>query len=99
MVHMSRAYLTEKQMPRKFWYYKIEHSAWMMNMIPGRYKNKLAYPLCWSTMCAQIKELGSQFSLCVISITRKTVMPHVPKTKHTPLTASSSGDHQHPMPS
>jgi hypothetical protein len=44
MVHMSRAYLTEKQMPRSFWYYAVKHSAWMMNMIPGRYKHKLASP-------------------------------------------------------
>ena len=34
----------EKQMPRSFWYYAVKHSAWMMNMIPGRYKNKLASP-------------------------------------------------------
>ncbi len=46
MVHMSRAYLTEKQMPRKFWlwYFAIKHSARMMNMIPGKYKDKLASP-------------------------------------------------------
>ncbi len=37
MVHTSRAYLTEKQMPRTFWYYAIKHSAQMMNMIPGKY--------------------------------------------------------------
>jgi hypothetical protein len=44
MVHMSRAYLTEKQMPRTFWYYAIKHSARMMNMIPGKYGVKLASP-------------------------------------------------------
>jgi hypothetical protein len=44
MVHMSRAYLTEKQMPCSFWYYAIKHSAQMMNMIPGRYGGKLASP-------------------------------------------------------
>jgi hypothetical protein len=44
MVHMSRAYLTEKQMTHTFWYYAIKHSARMMNMIPGWYKNKLASP-------------------------------------------------------
>ena len=27
MVHMARAYLTEKQMPRKFWFYAVVHSA------------------------------------------------------------------------
>jgi hypothetical protein len=44
MVHMSRAYLTEKQMPRSFRYYAIKHSSGMMNMIPGKYKTKLASP-------------------------------------------------------
>ena len=44
MVHMSRAYLTEKQMPQNFWFYSIRHAAQMMNHIPGRYKGKLATP-------------------------------------------------------
>jgi hypothetical protein len=44
MVHMSRAYLTEKQMPRSFWYFALKHSAQMMNMIPGKYRGKLASP-------------------------------------------------------
>jgi hypothetical protein len=44
MVHMSRAYLTEKQMPRSFWYFAIKHSARMMNMIPGKYCGQLASP-------------------------------------------------------
>ncbi len=29
-------------MPRTFWYFAIKHLAWMMNMIPGKYRNKLA---------------------------------------------------------
>ena len=37
MVHMARAYLTEKQMPRTFWFYAIVHSARMMNAIPGKF--------------------------------------------------------------
>ena len=44
MVHMARAYLTEKQMPRTFWFYAIVHSARMMNAIPGKYGGKLASP-------------------------------------------------------
>jgi hypothetical protein len=46
MVHMSRAYLTKKQMPQTFWYYAIKHAACMMNMIPGCYNNnnKLTSP-------------------------------------------------------
>ena len=41
---MSHAYLTKKQMPRTFWFYAVKHAVRMMNMIPGRYNNKLASP-------------------------------------------------------
>jgi len=44
MVHMARAYFTEKQMPRLFWFYAIVHSARMMNAIPGKFGGKLASP-------------------------------------------------------
>lgn len=44
MVHMARAYLTEKQMPRTFWFYAVVHSARMMNAIPGKFGGKLASP-------------------------------------------------------
>jgi hypothetical protein len=44
MVNMPRAYLNEKQMLWSFWYYAIKHSARMMNMIPGKYKTKIASP-------------------------------------------------------
>jgi hypothetical protein len=44
MVHMFRAYLTEKQMPRSFWYFAIRHAASMMNVIPMKYNGKLASP-------------------------------------------------------
>jgi hypothetical protein len=36
MVHMARAYLTEKQMPQSFWFYTIVHLVRMMNAIPGK---------------------------------------------------------------
>ena len=44
MVHMARAYLTEKQMPRVFWFYAIVHAARMMNAIPGKIHGRLASP-------------------------------------------------------
>ncbi len=44
MVHMSRAYLTEEQMPRSFWFFLVVHSAQMMNAIPGKLHGKLASP-------------------------------------------------------
>ncbi len=44
MVHMSRAYLTKKQMPQIYWYYAINHPSRMMSMIPSKYRGKLASP-------------------------------------------------------
>ena len=44
MVHMARAYLTEKQMPRAFWFYAVVHSARMMNAIPGKIHGRIASP-------------------------------------------------------
>ena len=44
MVHMARAYITEKQMPRSFWFYAIVHAARMMNAIPGRHSGRLVSP-------------------------------------------------------
>jgi hypothetical protein len=45
MVHMACAYITEKQMPRTFWFYAVVHAARMMNGIPGRYcSGRLASP-------------------------------------------------------
>jgi hypothetical protein len=44
MVHMSRAYFSEKQMPRSFWFFSVVHSARMMNAIPGKLHGKLASP-------------------------------------------------------
>jgi hypothetical protein len=41
MVHMACAYLTEKQMPRTFWFYAIVHAARMMNAIPGKHYGHL----------------------------------------------------------
>jgi hypothetical protein len=44
MVHMARAYLTKKQMPRSYWFFAITHAAWMMNAIPGKFRDRLASP-------------------------------------------------------
>ena len=42
MIHMSRAYLTTKQMPRQFWYYSVRHAAQTMNHIPAKFGETLA---------------------------------------------------------
>jgi hypothetical protein len=44
MVHMARAYLTKKQMPRTFWFFAITHATRMMNAIPRKIKGRLASP-------------------------------------------------------
>ena len=44
MVHMGRAYLTEKQMPRTYWFFAITHAARMMNAIPIKIHDRLASP-------------------------------------------------------
>jgi hypothetical protein len=41
---MAHAYLTERQMPRTFWFYAITHAARMMNAIPGKIHGRLASP-------------------------------------------------------
>ena len=44
MVRMARGYLTEKQMPRTFWFFAVENAARMMNMLPGRWNKQLTSP-------------------------------------------------------
>jgi hypothetical protein len=44
MVHMARAYLTEKEMPRSLWFYPITHAARLMNTIPGKHSCCLLSP-------------------------------------------------------
>ncbi len=44
MVHIARAYLTEKQMPHQFWFYAIMHASSMMNAITGKICRHLVSP-------------------------------------------------------
>jgi hypothetical protein len=66
MVHMERAYLTEKQMPRSFWFYAITHAARMMNTIPGKYDNdRLASPfMLVHGVGHDVRTWSPIFSLC-----------------------------------
>ena len=38
---MARAYLTEKQMPRDYWFHAVQHACRMMNQIPSKVNGKL----------------------------------------------------------
>jgi hypothetical protein len=44
IVRMSRAYVTEKQMGREFWFYAVQHSVDMINQVPGRLGRTLTSP-------------------------------------------------------
>ncbi|KAL7525881.1 hypothetical protein ACHAXR_001202, partial [Thalassiosira sp. AJA248-18] len=44
IVKMARAYITEKQVGREFWYYAVRHAALMLNQVPGRLNRKLTTP-------------------------------------------------------
>eukprot|EP00956_Cyclotella_meneghiniana_P035945 scaffold119809_cov102-Cyclotella_meneghiniana.AAC.2 len=41
---MARAYITEKQVGREFWYFAIKHASLMVNQVPGRLGCKLTSP-------------------------------------------------------
>ena len=84
MVHMARAYLTEKQMPRAFWFYAIVHAARMMNAIPGKIHGRLASPFL-----LVMSALGFLSSLSAIYIMKKTETSNAPNIKPTPWMALS----------
>ena len=77
MVHMSRAYLTKKQMPRRFWFHSIVHAAQMMNMIPGKLKNQIVSPsmLVHDTK-PDIRSWFSLFSVCYFHTTKDGNIKH-----------------------
>ena len=58
MAHMSRAYLTKKQMPHSFWFFSILHSARMMNAIPGFCTDSWLLLFSWSTELATTSARG-----------------------------------------
>eukprot|EP00804_Cyclotella_cryptica_P021434 CCRYP_005776-RA/>CCRYP_005776-RA protein AED:0.13 eAED:0.00 QI:0/0/0/1/1/1/5/0/1584 len=44
IVRMARAFITEKQVGREFWYFSIRHAVYMLNQVPGRMGRKLTTP-------------------------------------------------------
>ena len=84
MVHISRAYLTEKQMPRSFWYQAVKHAARMMNMIPGKYKTKLASPfMLVHGECPDQRTWIPIFSLCYFHHDKDGDTPRSKNQAHT----------------
>jgi hypothetical protein len=41
---MARAYLTDRQMPKRFWFYALRHAAQVMNYCPGHRSGSLTSP-------------------------------------------------------
>ena len=87
MVHMAWAYLTEKQMPRLFWFYAIIHAARMMNAIPGKIHGRLVSPfLLVHGVGHDERTWIPLFSLCY-STMRKTEISNALNIKLTPWMA------------
>ena len=84
MVHMARAYLMEKQMPRSFWFYAIVHSARMMNAIPGKFGGKLASPFLLVHGLGHDKRTWFPlFSICYFHHEKDGDVPHFHCQSHT----------------
>jgi hypothetical protein len=84
MVHMARAYLTEKQMPRSFWFYTITHAACMMNAIPGKFKDRLASPfLLVHWVGHDVRAWIPLFSMCYFHHEKDGDQSHLKHQAHT----------------
>ena len=44
LIQMARAFITEKQVGRDFWYFAVRHAAMMLNQVPGRLGLKITTP-------------------------------------------------------
>ena len=44
LVQMARAYITEKQVGREFWFFALVHAMLMLNQIPSRLRRKPTTP-------------------------------------------------------
>ncbi len=84
MVHMARAYLTEKHMPRSFWFYAFVHSACMMNPIPGKFSGKLASPFLLVHGSGHDERIWFPiFSICYFYHEKDGDVPHSHCQSHT----------------
>jgi hypothetical protein len=84
MVHMARAYLTEKQMPRTYWFFAVTHAAHMMNTIPCKVHGRLASPFLLVHGVGQDERTWfSLFSLCFIHHNKDGPMKRSKHQAHT----------------
>ncbi len=84
MVHMARAYLTEKQLLRAFWLYAIIHAACMMNTIPGKIHGCLVPPfLLVHGVGHDERTWFPFFSLCYFHHEKEEDLKHSKHQAHT----------------
>ncbi|KAL7523063.1 hypothetical protein ACHAWF_000973, partial [Thalassiosira exigua] len=88
---MARAYITEKQVGREFWYYAILHAVLMINQVPGRLGRKLTSP--FELVHGVKPDSRTWFELF------STAPLPAPKSKTTPSTASPSAATRRQTPS
>ncbi len=91
MVHMARVHLTKKQMPCSYWFYGITQAAWLMNTIPGKYKDHLALPFLLFHGVGHGERMWILLFHCATSIMKRTVMRPSPNKWPTLWTALSLG--------
>ena len=84
IVHMSRAYLTKKQMPRNFWFHSIRHAAQMMNHILAKYNERLTslFMLVHGTL-ADSRTWLPLFSVCYFHTKKDGVTSRSHSQAHT----------------
>jgi hypothetical protein len=84
MVHMSHAYLTEKQMSRSFWFFLVVHSARMMNAIPGKLHGELASPFLLVHGVGHDERIWFPlFSVCYFHLDKDGGVPRSHSQAHT----------------
>ncbi len=84
MVHMSHAYLTEKQMHCSFCFFSIVHLVRMMNAIPGKLHGKLASPFLLVHGIGHDKRTWFPlFSVCYFHHNRDGDVAHLHTQAHT----------------
>ena len=77
MVHMSRAYLTGKQMSRDYWYYSIAYAARMMNMLPGTLHGSIVSPfMLVHGVAPDVRTWVPLFSVCYFHQERDSNIIH-----------------------
>ena len=84
LVHMARRYLTDKQMPRQYWYWALRHSNRISNIFPLRCDQKIttSHELVFSTK-PDYRQLFRLFSTAYLSHQKDNTHPRTATEPHT----------------